>query len=140
MSSTSSQTFTRSHARDIAQKIAADMRQMNRFYGKPTLEMIEKHLEELTEMLAAGYLGTFETGFEIPSTNERVISLRYVVRADGTVADSDPGRVKPGVDVSDARYYNHLTHSDSFRDLTAVEQQAFEDKLPVSACRRSYTS
>lgn len=130
MSFSSSQSFTRTHAREIAAKIATDLRQMSRFYGKPDLDDIEDYLTEVTALLVAGYLHSFEDGFE--RSGQRVFSLRYVVRTDGTIDDSAAGRVEPGSDISGATNFNHVTYTDKFLKLSSAEQQKFKDTLPVT--------
>jgi len=45
---TISETFTLTHARRLAAKVAADMYQCQRFYDHPTDIQIESYQEELT--------------------------------------------------------------------------------------------
>ena len=44
---TTTSTFTRTHAIYLASKVAADLRQMQLFYGRPSNENIEAYIEEL---------------------------------------------------------------------------------------------
>lgn len=126
---TFSDTFTITHARHIASRMAADFRLMRIYYGKPSEEMIENYLEEVAQLLAKGYLATFEVGFK--KNEKRVVSLLYEVRADGTLSDNRAGGVQPGVDVSGARQFSYLTHSAKWWSLTDDERTAFEAKLPI---------
>ena len=60
---TESRTFTVTHARHMAAKVATDLKRMQRFYGKPSDENIADYESEATEMLRAGYLDTGTYGF-----------------------------------------------------------------------------
>ena len=51
------QTFSVTHARHMAAKVATDLRRMQRFYGYPSDADIEAYEEELVVFLKAGYLG-----------------------------------------------------------------------------------
>lgn len=126
---TSTTTFTRTNARHIASKIAADLRQMHRFYGKPTLNAIDDYVAEIVEHLARKWVRTIEYGFK--RDDEWVVSLRYEVRADGTIADTGAGRVYPGADVSGASFYSYLTHSDDYWLTAETDRQRVLDDLPV---------
>jgi hypothetical protein len=54
---TESSTFTVTHARHMAAKVATDLKRMQRFYGSPSDESIASYEAEATEMIRAGYLG-----------------------------------------------------------------------------------
>ena len=56
---------------------------------------------ELTELLVAECLDSFEAGFK--KDGKRVVSLFYRVRADGTVDDSGAGGVYARADITDMR-------------------------------------
>src|SRR5215218_8499854 len=126
---TFSDTFTITHARHIASRMAADFRLMRIFYGKPSEEMIENYLEEVAQLLAKGYLASFEVGFKIG--NKRVVSLFYEAQADGSLSDSRAGGVPSDADVSGARQFSYLTHSVEWWLLTDNERMTFEAKLPI---------
>ena len=55
---TETATFTVTHARHMAAKVAADLKRMQRFYGSPSDERIAQFEAEVTELIRAGYLGT----------------------------------------------------------------------------------
>jgi hypothetical protein len=130
VSTTGTTTFTRSHARDIAAKIAADLRQMNHHYGQPTLADIPKYLEEIIELLTAGYLRSFEDGWE-NSDGHRVVSLRYEVRDDGSISDGRAGGVYAHADVQNATHFNFVNYTQKFLNLPQADRDAFKAKLPI---------
>jgi len=129
VSYTGTTSFTRTHARDIASKIGADLRQMNYHYGEPSVSKIDDYLTEIIELLVAGYLLTFEDGWKT-SDGRRVVSVHYRVRADGTLANNRSGRVHSGADISNATHFNFVTYTDAFNNLSPAEQAAFKATLP----------
>jgi hypothetical protein len=126
---TASETFSIVHARHISSRVAADMRLMNRYYGYPAEANIEDYLEEIAQHLAKGYLKSFEIGFK--RDGRRLFTLRYEVRADGTLSDTRAGGVPTNIDVTGATHLNYLTRSTTWFALTQVERDAFKAALPV---------
>lgn len=129
MTGTSSSTFTRTNARYIASKIAADLRQMSTFYGAPSDTDILDYVEEVVEHLAQGFLSSVEYGFR--RDGDWVVSVRYEVRSDGTVPDTGAGRVFPRADLSGATFGSYLIRSVAFNGVAPTEQQAFLSGLTV---------
>lgn len=127
--STRTTTFNRSHARDVAGKMAADLRRMSAMYGHPTEQKIEQLIQEVTEMLALDYMATLEVGFQ--REGKRVLTLKYESRRDGTLNTSDnAGGVPRGVDVSGCDKVNFMTYTQKFNDLSAAEKLAVKQTLP----------
>jgi hypothetical protein len=128
MSTTTTSTFTITNARYLASKIAADLRQFKSFYGKPMEETIDELYEELVEMLAGGYIATYEAGFR--KDGERVVSQRYVV-SSGAAADERAGGIYARVDVSGASWSTFMTYSSEWEALTPTVQQAVKDTFSI---------
>jgi len=128
---TESSTFTVTHARHMASKVATDLKRMQRFYGVPHDARIAEYETELIALIKAGYLGTVTYGFK---KDDKWIepTLRYEAQElygmSGT--DDDPGKVRPGLDVSDASFYSYLTYSSAWDDLSSEEQMDFKRSLP----------
>jgi Bacterial HORMA domain family 1 len=61
---TTTESFTLTHARRLATKVAADMHQCQRFYGYPTDTQIENYQQELIVLLHGGYMKSYEFGFK----------------------------------------------------------------------------
>lgn len=126
-----STTFTLTHARHMAAKVATDLKRIQRFYDLPTDAHIAEYEAEATEFLKSGYLGTVTYGFR---RNGSWIepTLRYTARdLDGASAsDDDPGRIRPGADVSGATFYSYLTYSTAWDRLSEAERAAFRHGLP----------
>ena len=130
---TETATFTVTHARHMAAKVATDLKRLQRFYGYPSDTRIAQFETEATELIKAGYLGTVTYGFQ-RNGNWVEPTLRYTARdlAGSSVNDDDPGRVRPGADVSGAVFKSYLTYSATWHQLTSAAQEAFEATLPFS--------
>jgi hypothetical protein len=125
------QTFTVTHARHMAAKVATDLKRMQRLYGKPSDADIANYEAEVIELLKAGYLGTVTFGFKRDGDWIEP-TLRYTARhlAGASANDDDPGRIRPGADITGASFYNYLTYSSAWDKLTEVQKDAFKKSLP----------
>src|SRR5437899_3964730 len=90
-------TFTVTHAKHMAAKVATDLKRLQRLYGEPTDADIAGFESEVIELLKGGYLGTVTYGYRRDG-NWIEPTLRYTARdlAGSTANDDDPGRVRPG--------------------------------------------
>ena len=128
---TEAATFTITHARHMAAKVATDLKRLQRFYGTPSDAAIADLEEELVQLVRAGYLGTVTYGFK---KGEAWIepTLRYTARqlAGGASAnDDDPGRVRPGANTDGAAFYSYLSYSSSWNLLSQAERERFAKEL-----------
>lgn len=128
---TESTTFTISHARHMAAKVAADLKRMQRFYGHPSDADIASYETETIELLKVGYFGTLTVGF-LRDDQWIEPTLRYTARdLYGMAAgDDDPGRLRPGQNISGARFHNYLTYSPAWDALSEGEKDAFKKRMP----------
>jgi Bacterial HORMA domain family 1 len=126
-----SESFTVTHARHMAAKVATDLKRMQRLYGSPSDSNITDYEAEIVELMKAGYLGTVWYGYR-RNGNWIEPTLRYTARdLFGSAAnDDDPGRVRPGADISGAKFYSYLTYGCAWNNTTAPERAAFEKRLP----------
>lgn len=124
-----STTFTITHAREIASRVAADLRLCSTYYGNPAADRIADFLEELAQWIKSGYVSSYEFGFK--QDEKRVVCWRYTVGASGALESDRPGKVQSWVDVTGAKYYNFLTPSPKWWTLTESERSAFEASLPI---------
>ena len=125
------QTFTVTHARHMAAKVATDLKRMQRFYGKPSDRSIGEYEEEVIALLKAGYLGTVTYGYKRDGDWIEP-SLRYTAYdlAGASANDDDPGKIRPGADIQGASFYSYLTHSSAWWELSREQREAFERGLP----------
>ena len=136
---TTSSTFTRVHARYIASKVAADLRQMQLLYGKPTSSQIDDYMEELTELLAGRYLDSVEYGFR--RDGKVILSLKYTAAPDGTlIADDRAGRIPTGVDISKTIWFSYLWTNSKWSALTYSERERIEQTLPFKRAYRAIST
>jgi len=129
MSYSFSTSFTRTHAREIASRVAADLSLMRTFYGRPSAANIDAYEDEFVELLVGGYLYRVEYGFK--RNGNRVFSLRYTVQP-GSGEPQRAGHVPAKADVSNAVFFSYLEYSSKFLNLSLAEQLAVEKTLPFS--------
>ncbi|MCA9217178.1 MAG: hypothetical protein KDB27_29115 [Planctomycetales bacterium] len=128
---TQSATFTVTHARYLASKIAADLNACSRLHGRPAISVVEKYNEELIELLRYGYLSQYEFGFK--RSDKRVLSWSYEVDASGAVSGDDrAGKMSAYVDLSDTSFFNYVWYSAKYQNLTSDQQAAFKDSHPIN--------
>lgn len=124
-------TFTITHARHMAAKVATDLKRMQRLYLEPSDADIAQYEAEVVELLKAGYLGSVTYGFRRDG-NWIVPTLRYTAKdlAGGSANDDDPGKVPAGANVVGATFYSYLTYTSTWNQLTPIQTDAFKRTLP----------
>lgn len=123
-------TFTLTHAKHMAAKIVTDLKRLQRFYGYPSDATIANYETEAIELLKAGYLGTLTYGFR---RNGMWIepTLRYTARdlLGASANDNDPGRVRPGADITGASFCSYLIYAPG---VSEAAQAAFQERMPFN--------
>jgi hypothetical protein len=124
-------TFTVTHARHMATKVATDLKRMQRLYGRPSDSEISSYEAEITEFIKEGYLAIVTYGFWREGDWIEP-TLRYTARdlAGTTANDDDPGRVRPGANITDATFYTYMTYSAAWIGLSDPDKEAFRKRLP----------
>lgn len=129
---TDTTTFTYTHARHLAAKVATDLKRIQRFHRQPSDSCISDFELEVVELLRAGYLGEVKYGFQ---RNGRWIepTLHYTARdlAGASSTNDAPGRIFPRGDVDGADFCSFLTYSFAWYSLTETEKREFEGSLPI---------
>ena len=129
-SSTRTRTFTRTDAVYLASKVAADLKQMQLFYGQPSDEDITDYAIELGVLLVNRCVKMVEYGFK--KANNWVVVVRYDVRSDGLgLSDDRSGRIPAAADVTGASWSSFLQHSETWSSLDQSEKDRIEDSIPV---------
>ena len=127
---TTTGTFTRTHAEKLASKVVTDLYQCSIHYDHPNADELEDYKTELIEMLANGYVETYEFGFK--KNDKRVLSWRYTVGPDGGLhSDSNAGNVYAKATVTGATYFNFMSYSQKWSDLTDARRASFKAALPI---------
>ena len=129
-SRTANETFSRTSAREVASKVAADLHRIQLGYGAPSDATIADYEAELVELLAGGYVDRVTYGFQrsgkwIPPT------LEYEARLDGTlITDDRAGKIPRGCDVSGAHFTSYLRYSYKWTALSQSQKDAVKKSLP----------
>ncbi|HEY4131976.1 MAG TPA: hypothetical protein VGM50_15295 [Gemmatimonadaceae bacterium] len=119
---TASETFTVTHARHIASKVATDLHRFQRFYGSPSTTDIAQYEQELVVLLKYDYLKDVIYGFKRAGKWTEA-AVRYVALPDGRLSgDDDPGKIRPGFDISNATFGSFLCYNDRWGLLSASQQ------------------
>ncbi len=130
--SSESTTFTLTHAKHIAAKVATDLKRIQRLYGAPNDQTISVYEAEVIELLKAGYLDAVTYGYK---RNGSWIepTLRYTSHEllNAAANDDDPGKIRPGANATGASFSSYLTYTSAWYKLPSTEQDAFEKKLPI---------
>ncbi|MDQ1246385.1 MAG: hypothetical protein QG597_753 [Actinomycetota bacterium] len=128
---TYTQTFTRAHARKLAGRVASDLRQCRLLYEEPSEAFLDDYLTEMEELLTGGYVSQYQFGFQ--RNGQTVWSLRYTVGPDGDLTSAGAaGGVPARHNVSGADYFNFLTFSPSWLQLSPADRKAIEEMLPFT--------
>lgn len=126
---TTTSTFTKTQAIYLASKVAADLRQMQLFYGKPSDGDIEKYIEELAILLVNRCLKMVEYGFR--RGGDWVVVARYTMRTGGlSLTDDRPGRVPADANITGASWYSFLEYNDYWSELSESQRQQIRSLLP----------
>jgi len=126
---TLTESFTITHARHIASKVATDLLRFQRFYGRPSNAAIDAYEKELVALLKQDYVHTVTYGFK--RNGNWVIALRYRARSGGIlIVDDDPGKIRPGEDITSAAFTSFLVYNSNWFSLTLQQQEQFEATLP----------
>lgn len=128
---TESITFTVTHARHMAAKIATDLKRIQRLYGKPSDKDIADYEAEAVAMMKAGYISTVTYGFKRDGAWIEP-TLKYTARdlADASANDDDPGKIRPGQDVLGATFSSFLNYTATYFALAQGDRDAFRSGLP----------
>lgn len=128
---TTTETWSRTHARYVAGKVAADLRQMQQVYRQPDDTSIDAYLTELTILLAGGYVKEVSYGYR--RNGAWVVALKYTADMNGNLTTDDrSGRIPRGANVADASFYSFLEYSYKWQLLTPDEKRRIEESLPFS--------
>jgi hypothetical protein len=128
-SATRSVTETYTQARRLAARIAAELKQLQALYGRPSDDKIEEFAEEIESYIRAGYLDHVRYGFR--RGDEVILELKYTAE-DATGIDDKPGRIPVGVDISGAQWFSYLEQNYTWSSRSQSERDAFERELPFT--------
>lgn len=119
-STSATQSFTATNAKHLASRVASDLYQCSRLYGRPFESGIPALQDELGVMLTGGYVSTYEFGFK--RDEKRVVTWYYSVDASGNLVggnDDRSGGIYAHADINGAEYFNFMTYSQKWWDLNS---------------------
>ncbi|MFJ2684420.1 hypothetical protein ACIOYV_11855 [Pseudomonas sp. NPDC087342] len=126
------QTFTLTHAKHMASKVAADLMRLQRLYGSPSTQHIGEYEEEVALLLKAGFISSVTYGYK-RAGNWIEPTLTYSAsELSSTGTDDSPGRIRPGADITGATFYSFLTYSSAWELAQQSERDAIERDRPFS--------
>ena len=122
-------TFSLASARYVASKVATDLRQLQRHYGRPSDQEITDYATEAAVLAYRRYLEKVIYGFR--RGNDWILTLEYTA-VDGTLtADDRAGGVYRRADVSGAVFYSFLYRTAAWWQLTDRERDDINDTVPI---------
>lgn len=127
---TTTESFTLTHAKRLAAKVVADMHQCQQFYGSPTDKQIENYQQELVALLHGGYIESYEFGFRT-NKSRRVVSWFYTTGPSGSLEGGRSGGLFATADISGAVMFNFLSYNAAWFALSQNERGKIEASLPV---------
>ena len=127
---TNSTTFTMTHAKRIASKVATDLMRFRRFYDEPTSTRIDNYEKELAVLLRYDVLDEVTYGFR--KNKKWVTAVKYRAVDGELVADDNPGSLRAVSDCSGASFYSFLSYNGNWDKLSSVQKERIEDQLPFS--------
>ena len=131
---TESTTYTITHARHVGAKVATDLRRIQRLYnGRPNDSQIVDYEAEIIALMKAGYVDHVTYGFKRAGVFIEP-SLRYrAAEILGSAAiDDDPGKIRPGANISGATFGSFLNYTSAWFSLTDAQRAAFRSSLPFT--------
>jgi hypothetical protein len=124
-------SFTLTHAKHMAAKVAADLKRMQRLYGAPADLLIADLEAEVIALLQAGYMDVVTYGFRRAGLFI-VPTLHYTAKdlAGAASVSDDPGLIQPRADVKGAAFYSYLVYSQKWWGLQQSQRDAWPHPRP----------
>ena len=135
---TYNETFTLTHAKHLAAKVATDLKRLQRFYSYPSDSDINDYEDEIIQFLKHGYLKEVTYGFKKDGKWIEP-TLKYTAKElANSNLDDDPGKIRPGADISGASFYSYLSQSKSYFNASTNDQERFKATLPFQRTGADY--
>lgn len=128
---TETKTFTITNANYLASKLKTDLKRIQRFYGSPSDIAIDNYEAEIAQFLKHGYMKKISYGFKKDGYWIEPTLIYTASDIESSIND-DPGKIRPGRDISGASFYSFLEYSSEWYELSENEKEKFEDLLPIN--------
>ena len=129
---TISESFTKTDAKYLSSKVMSDLYQCGSLHGEPDTDDIDAYRDELTAMLAGGYVQSYEFGFK--QNDERVLVWQYSINSNGELVgggDDHSGGIEARVDVSGCSYYNFMSYTKKWFDLSEADKSLVKESHTI---------
>lgn len=123
-------TFSLSNARYVASKVATDLRQLQRYYGRPSDTEIADYAEEVAILAYHGYVEKVIYGFKRGSN--WILTLEYTAVNGTLTADDRAGGVYRYADVTGAAFHSYMNRTWSWWLLTDAGRDEINESLPFT--------
>ncbi|XVQ86419.1 hypothetical protein ACQP2K_03000 [Microbispora siamensis] len=123
-------TFSLSNARYVASKVATDLRQLQRYYGRPSDNEIMDYAEEIAVLAYHSYVEKVIYGFK--RGNNWILTLEYNAMNGTLTADDRAGGVYRYADVSGAAFHSYLNRTTSWWALSDAGRDEINELLPFT--------
>lgn len=129
---TYNESFTKTNAKYLSSKVAADLKRIQRFYGKPSDSLIADYEEELAILLKNDAVRKVAYGFK---RDGKWVEPTLIYTAENfsgnNWTDDDPGTVRPGADVEGLSFTSFLSYSGNWNALSSEERLNIKKSLPI---------
>jgi hypothetical protein len=124
------ESFSLSNAKYVASKVATDLRQLQRFYGKPSDTEISDYALEAAVLAYRGYVQKVIYGFK--RGTYWILTLEYTAVNGTLTADDRAGGVYRHADISGAVFHSYLIRTSAWWNLSPAERDGINESLPIT--------
>ncbi|MGH3436431.1 MAG: hypothetical protein ACRDRN_08170 [Sciscionella sp.] len=139
-SESESETYSLANAKYVASKIATDLRQVQRYYGRPSDTDIADYALEAALLSHRGYVDKVIYGFQ--RNRNWILALEYTSVNGTLVADDRAGGIYRHAKTDGTVFTSYLYYSWAWSQLTGTDRDDFIELLPfirTSASAPGYT-
>ena len=123
------ETFSMASARYVCSKIAADLRQLQRYYYSPPEQDIVDYATEAAVLAYHGYVDKMTYGFK--RAGNWILALEYRFVDNVLQGDDRAGGVYRNANTAGAAFASYLEPSQSWWELTDSRRNEIRNSLPV---------
>lgn len=132
---TRSSTYTHADVKHVNWKIRSDLMRLRGLYAHVISRLTRDYIEDLSGDLYlwvySGYATAITFNFHEAGSDKRRFAIRYRIARDGSISsDDDPGGLKYH-ELGQISFTPSVTYSETFRALSAEEQDAFRSTLSL---------
>jgi hypothetical protein len=125
-----SETYSLACAKQVASKIATDLRQVQRFYDCPADDDIADYAVEAALLSHGGYVDKVIYGFQ--RDGDWIFALEYTAANGTLVSDNRAGGIYRYADTEGAVFTSYLYYSWKWKFLSGSDKADFTKSLPFS--------